>query len=81
MKRIIFFLIMISFFSGVVYAEKVIMNDRKEYVGNIHHQTDSVIFIVQKEELIKINKADVKEIIEEKKEKKKKKKNKKIKKK
>ncbi len=81
MKRIIFFLIMISFFSGVVYAEKVIMNDGKEYVGNIHHQTDSVIFIVQKEELIKINKADVKEIIDEKEEKKKKKKNKKIKKK
>ena len=81
MKRIIGILIMISFFGGVVYAEKVIMNDGKEYVGNIHHQTDSVIFIVQKEELIKINKTDVKEIIDEKEEKNKKKKNKKVKKK
>ena len=81
MKKIIGILIIFSFFIGVVYAEKIIMNDGKEYVGNIHHQTDSVIFIVQKEELIKINKADVKEIIDEKEEKKKKKKNKKIKKK
>lgn len=81
MKRIIGFLIMISFFVGIVYAEKVIMNDGKEYVGNIHHQNDSVIFIVQKEELIKLNKADVKEIINEKKEKDKKKKKKKVKKK
>lgn len=65
MKKVVCALMIISFFVLHVYAEKVITNDGKEYVGNIHHQDDKVVFIVQKEELIKLNRADVKEIIVE----------------
>ena len=59
------------FFSFMVYAEKIIMNDGTEYEGNIHHEDDSVVFIVCKEDLIKLNKSDIKEIIKEDKSKKK----------
>ena len=53
------------FFSFMAYAEKIIMNDGTEYEGNIHHEDDSVVFIVCKEDLIKLNKSDIKEIIKE----------------
>jgi len=56
----------------MAYAEKIIMNDGTEYEGNIHHQDDNVVFIVCKEDLIKLNKSDIKEIQEDEKTKKKK---------
>jgi len=65
MKKIVSILMIISFFVGLGYGEKVVMNDGKEYVGNIHHQDDNVVYIVQKEDLIKLNRADVKEIVKE----------------
>lgn len=55
----------------MAYAEKIIMNDGTEYEGNIHHQDDNVVFIVCKEDLIKLNKSDIKEIQEDEKTKKK----------
>ncbi|MBQ1609389.1 MAG: hypothetical protein II090_00460 [Elusimicrobia bacterium] len=57
--------ICLFFFSFMAYAEKIIMNDGTEYEGNIHHQDDNVVFIVCKEDLIKLNKSDIKEIIKE----------------
>lgn len=58
-------------FSLIGYAETVIMNDGTEYKGNIHHQDDKVVFIVCKEDIIKLNKSDIKEIKEDEKDKKK----------
>ena len=76
MKKIINVLIvslfLISCFSLIGYTEIIVMNDGKEYRGNIHHQDDNVVFIVCKEDLIKLNKSDIKEIKEEEKTKKKK---------
>lgn len=63
--------ICLFFFSFMAYAEKIIMNDGTEYEGNIHHQDDNVVFIVCKEDLIKLNKSDIKEIQEDEKTKKK----------
>ncbi len=63
--------ICLFFFSFMAYAEKIIMNDGIEYEGNIHHQDDNVVFIVCKEDLIKLNKSDIKEIKEDEKAKKK----------
>lgn len=65
MKRIINILIINLFFIlcfSFAYAEKIIMKDGTEYDGNIHHQDENVLYIVQKEELIKLNVADIKEI-------------------
>lgn len=64
-------LFLVFCFTFVAYAQKVIMKDGTEYNGNIHHQDDNVIFIVQKESIIKLDKADVKEVVEEDKDKKK----------
>ncbi len=63
--------ICLFFFSFMAYAEKIIMNDGTEYEGNIHHQDDNVVFIVCKEDLIKLNRSDIKEIKEDEKAKKK----------
>ena len=75
MKKIInvfivtLFVLLVFSFAG--YTETIVMNDGKEYQGNIHHQDDNVVFIVCKEELIKLNKSDIKEIKEDEKNKKK----------
>ena len=58
-------------YSLISHAEIIVMNDGKEYQGNIHHQDDNVVFIVSKEDLIKLNKSDIKEIKEDEKAKKK----------
>ncbi|MCR4662949.1 MAG: hypothetical protein K5622_03565 [Endomicrobiaceae bacterium] len=58
-------------FCLIGHTETVIMNDGKEYKGNIHHQDDNVVFIVCKEDIIKLNKSDIKEIKEDEKDKKK----------
>ena len=63
MKKIISLLMIITFFTGLVYAEKIIMKDGKEYVGNIQHKDDNKIDVDQKEEIIKLNRADVNEIV------------------
>jgi hypothetical protein len=64
-------LFLVFSFSLMGYAEIVVMNDGTEYKGNIHHQDDKVVFIVCKEDIIKLNKSDIKEIKEEEKNKKK----------
>ena len=64
-------LFLVFSFSLIGYAEIVVMNDGKEYQGNIHHQDDNVVFIVCKEDIIKLNKSDIKEIKEDEKTKKK----------
>jgi hypothetical protein len=64
-------LFLIFGFSLVAYTEIIVMNDGKEYQGNIHHQDDKVVFIVCKEDLIKLEKSDIKEIKEDEKSKKK----------
>ena len=64
-------LFLIFTFSLVGYTEIIVMNDGKEYQGNIHHQDDNVVFIVCKEDIIKLNKSDIKEIKEDEKAKKK----------
>ena len=75
MKKIINIFIVTLFlvccFSLTGYTEIVVMNDGKEYKGNIHHQDDNVVFIVCKEDIIKLNKSDIKEIKEDEKAKKK----------
>ena len=75
MKKIINVFVIALFlvlgFSLTGYTETVVMNDGKEYQGNIHHQDDNVVFIVCKEDLIKLNKSDIKEIKEDEKNKKK----------
>ena len=75
MKRFInIFVVTLFLISGLSltgYAEIVVMNDGTEYQGNIHHQDDNVVYIVCKEDLIKLNKSDVKEIKEDEKAKKK----------
>lgn len=58
-------------FSLLGYAETVVMNDGTEYKGNIHHQDDKVVFIVCKEDIIKLNKSDIKEIKQDEQDKKK----------
>ena len=65
-------LFLVFVFSLMGYTETVVMNDGTEYQGNIHHQDDNVVFIVCKDELIKLNKSDIKEIKEDEKAKKKK---------
>lgn len=65
-------LFLVFVFSLMGYTETVVMNDGTEYQGNIHHQDDNVVFIVCKEELIRLNKSDIKEIKEDEKTKKKK---------
>ena len=76
MKRFISIFVVTLFlvlgFSLTGYTETVVMNDGTEYQGNIHHQDDNVVFIVCKEDLIKLNRADIKEIKEDEKAKKKK---------
>ncbi len=57
--------LLIFSFSLTGYTETVVMNDGTEYKGNIHHQDDNVVFIVCKEDIIKLNKADIKEIKED----------------
>lgn len=64
-------LFLVFSFSLMGHAEIVVMNDGTEYKGNIHHQDDKVVFIVCKEDIIKLNKSDIKEIKEEEKNKKK----------
>lgn len=64
-------LFLIFSFSLIGYTEIIVMNDGKEYKGNIHHQDDNVVFIVCKEDIIKLNKSDIKEIKQEEKTKKK----------
>ncbi len=66
MKKFLFSLIFLFSFYFTVYGEKVVMNDGTEYEGNIHYQDNSVVFIVQKDDLIKLQKADIKEIVEDK---------------
>ncbi|MBO7431594.1 MAG: hypothetical protein J6U02_01685, partial [Elusimicrobia bacterium] len=58
-------LFLVFSFSLMGHAEIVVMNDGTEYKGNIHHQDDKVVFIVCKEDIIKLNKSDIKEIKEE----------------
>ena len=58
-------------FCLIGYSETVIMKDGKEYKGTIHHQDDNVVFIVCKEDIVKLNKTDIKEIKEDEKAKKK----------
>ncbi|WP_413853346.1 hypothetical protein [Candidatus Ruminimicrobium bovinum] len=60
-KAIIVFIVSFMFVS-FTFAETVILNDGTTYKGNIHHQDDNVVYIVQGEDLIKINRKDVKEI-------------------
>ena len=64
---VIIAIFLIFSFSLIGYAEIVVMNDGTEYKGNIHHQDDSVVFIVCGEDIIKLNKTDIKEIKEDKK--------------
>ena len=75
MKKILDVVIVALFltfgFSLIGYAETIVMNDGKEYKGNIHHQDDNVVFVVLKEDIIKLNKSDIKEIKEDEKDKKK----------
>lgn len=66
MKKFLFSLIFLFSFYFTVYGEKVVMNDGTEYEGNIHYKDNSVVFIVQKDDLIKLQKADIKEIVEDK---------------
>lgn len=58
-------LFLVFSFYLIGYTEIVVMNDGKEYKGNIHHQDDNVVFIVCKEDIIKLNKSDIKEIKED----------------
>ena len=64
---VIIAIFLIFSFSLIGYTEIVVMNDGTEYKGNIHHQDDSVVFIVCGEDIIKLNKTDIKEIKEDKK--------------
>lgn len=65
MKKFLFCLIFVFNFCFSVYAAKIIMNDGTEYSGNIHYQDENVVYIVQKEDLIKLQKNDIKEIVED----------------
>jgi len=70
-KIFVLTLLFVGCFYLTGYAETIIMNDGKEYQGNIHYQDDNVVFIVCKEDIIKLNKSDIKEIKEDEKNKKK----------
>ncbi len=62
MKKIIFCFAVLFCFCAVSYGETVILNDGTTYTGNIPHQDDQVVYIIQKEDLIKIPAKDIKEI-------------------
>ena len=65
MKKILFCLIFIFYFCFTAYGAKIVMNDGTEYCGNIHYQDENVVYIVQKEDLIKLQKSDIKEMVED----------------
>ena len=54
--------LMLLFFSCFVYAETVILNDGTIYKGNIHLQNEENVYIVQGDDLIKLDVKDIKEI-------------------
>jgi len=62
MKKLICCCVVLLCFVIFSYAETIILNDGTTYTGNIPHQDDQVVYIIQKEALIKIPKKDIKEI-------------------
>ena len=50
------------FFINCALAETIILNDGTTYKGSIPHQDDNVLFVIRGEDLIKVNKKDIKEI-------------------
>lgn len=62
MKKIFYCLAILCFFSLASFAETVTLNNGTVYKGNIPHQDDQVVYIIQGENLIKIPVADIKEI-------------------
>lgn len=62
MKKLICCCAILLCFVIFSYAETIILNDGTTYTGNIPHQDDQVVYIIQKEDLIKIPKKDIKEI-------------------
>ena len=54
MKKTILYLLFLLF-SSFVYAETVILNDGTTYKGNIHLQNEENVYIVQGDDLIKLD--------------------------
>ncbi len=67
MKKIVFvcFFCFLFCLAAESFAETVVMNDGTTYKGNIHHQDDKVVYIIQGMDLIKLQASDVKEIIKD----------------
>lgn len=62
MKKLLFCFIALCFCPLAAFAETVILKDGTVYKGNIPHQDEQVVYVIQNENLIKVPVSDIQEI-------------------